>query len=66
MAVDGVGEMVLFEGQMSSEKYIIALETALTPATQSDGIKFQQDNATCHKSTHSMVWMAQNRIELID
>lgn len=73
MAADGVGEMMLCEGRMNSTKYTEVLETALAPSvtqifgdTNTDGVKFQQDNATCHKSAHTMAWMAQNGIDLLD
>lgn len=73
MAADGVGEMVLCEGRMNSEKYTAVLETALAPSitkiygdTNSEGVKFQQDNATCHKSAHSMAWMNKNGVDLLD
>lgn len=73
MAASGVGQMVLCEGRMNSQKYIEVLETALAPSnslvfgdTNTDGVKFQQDNATCHKSALTMKWMSENGIELLD
>ncbi|CAG9565363.1 unnamed protein product [Danaus chrysippus] len=73
MAADGVGEMVLCEGRMNSVKYTEVLETALATSitqifgdTNTDGLKFQQDNATCHKSAHTMKWFAENHIDLLD
>lgn len=53
MAANGVGEMVLCEGRMNSEKYTNILErapsiTRMFGDTNSVEIKFQQDNVTCH------------------
>jgi hypothetical protein len=57
MAADGVGEMVLCEGLMYTEKYTEVPDTALLPSytqifgdTNMGGFKYQQDNAACHKS----------------
>lgn len=73
MATSGVGEMFVCEGRMNSEKYINVLETALIPYlsrifgdTNLDGVKFQQDNAPCHKSATTMRWFRDNGIVLLD
>ena len=61
MAADGVGEMFVCEGRMNSQNHINMLETVLMPSltrifgdTNVRGIKFQQDNAPCHKSATTM------------
>lgn len=56
MSAAGVGEMFVCEGRMDSTKYINVLESALLPSfttlfgdTNMESVKFQQDNAPCHK-----------------
>lgn len=73
MAADGVGKMFICEGRMNSEKYVNVLETALVPSLSSifgdtnlNGVKFQQDNAPCHKSATTMRWFHENCIDLLD
>ena len=72
MAADGVGEMFICEGRMNSQKYINVLETALMSLltrifgdTNLDGVKFQQDNAPCHKSATTKRWFRENNIVLL-
>lgn len=73
MTDSGVGELFVCEGRMDSTKYINVLETALLPSftklfgdTNMDGVKFQQDNAPCHKSARTMRWFRENNTELLD
>jgi len=73
MAAGGVGEMFVCEGRMNSQKYINVLETVLMPSltrifgdTNLDGVKFQQDNAPCHKSATMMRWFRDNNIVLLN
>lgn len=73
MAADGVGKMFVCEGRMNSEKYINVLDTTLIPSltsiygdTNSDGVKFQQDNAPCHKSAVTMRWLSDNDVALLE
>lgn len=73
MSANGVGEIVVCEGRMDSKKYIQVLETALKPSfnklfgdTNMDSIRFQQDNAPCHKSGVTMKWLSNNGVELLD
>ncbi|KAL1506201.1 hypothetical protein ABEB36_005603 [Hypothenemus hampei] len=73
MAADGVGEIFVCEGHMNSEKYINVVENKLLSSltiifgdTNLDGVKFQQDNAPCHKSATTMSWFRDNNIDLLD
>lgn len=73
MSANGVGEMFICEGRMNSACYIKILKDALQSSYRkifgdSDlrNIKFQQDNAPCHKSNVTMKWMAKNKIQLLD
>lgn len=73
MTDTGVGEMFVCEGRMDSIKYTNVLESALLPSfsilfgdTNMDGVKFQQDNAPCHKSARTMSWFRENFIELLE
>lgn len=73
MTDSGVGEMFVCEGRMDSTKYINVLESALVPSfstlfgdTNMDGVRFQQDNAPCHKSARTMTWFRENNIELLE
>nr|CAH7765277.1 unnamed protein product [Callosobruchus chinensis] len=73
MAAGGVGEMLLCEGRMNSERYTEVFDAALALSitnlfgeTNTENLKFQQDNATCHKSAHTMAWFAQNQVDLLD
>lgn len=72
MSASGIGKMVVCEGRMDSKKYIEVMETALEPSldmmfgdTNLDGVRFQQDNAPCHKSRATMSWFEKNGIELL-
>lgn len=71
MAASGVGEMFVCEGRMNSEKYINVLENVLRPSltriygdTNLEDIKFQQDNAPCHKSATTMAWFKDNMVPI--
>lgn len=73
MAADGVGEMFICEGRMDSNKYISVLEHVLMPSitrifgdTNVEEVKFQQDNAPCHKSATTMRWFKDNNIPLLE
>ncbi|CAH1979621.1 unnamed protein product [Acanthoscelides obtectus] len=73
MSASGVGEMFVCEGRMDATKYINVLENALLPSftalygdTNMNGVKFQQDNAPCHKAARTMAWFRENCIELLD
>ncbi|CAH2004254.1 unnamed protein product [Acanthoscelides obtectus] len=65
--------MFVCEGRMDATKYINVLENALLPSftalygdTNMNGVKFQQDNAPCHKAARTMAWFRENCIELLD
>lgn len=73
MTLSGVGEMFVCEGHMNSTKYINVLESALLPSfsalfgeTNMAGVKFQQDNAPCHKAARTMAWFREKGIELLE
>lgn len=73
MAASGVGKMFICEGRMNSEKYINVLENVLMPSltrmfgdTNLDDVKFQQDNAPCHKSAMTMGWFKDNMVPVLD
>lgn len=73
MTANGVEKMVLCEGHMNSEKYTRTLEMCLEPSicnsfrnTSAREVKFQQDNAPCHKSAFRMTWISDRNIELLD
>lgn len=73
MSANGVGEMFICEGRMNSACYIKILKAALQSSYRKifgdsglRNIKFQQDNALCHKSNATMKWMAKNKIQLLD
>lgn len=72
MAPSGVGEIVVCEGRIDSEKYINVLESSLHSSfsilfgdTNLEGVKFQQDNAPCHKSRRTTQWFQENQVELL-
>ena len=72
MTDSGVSQLFICEGHINSTKYINVLESALLPSfmtlfgiTNIDGVQFQQDNAPCHKSAHTMTWFRENCIELL-
>lgn len=61
MDVGGVGEMFDCKILLNGQKYLSALETVLTSflictygSTYLNGVKFQQENTYCHKSTTTM------------
>lgn len=61
MATMGVGELFLCEGRMNSLTYTSMLKTVLEPSAKKIfqcqrrcRFVFQQDNAPCHTSKHSM------------
>lgn len=73
MAASGIGEMFVCEGRLNSTAYINVLKEALLPSfaavfgdTNMDGVKFQQDNAPCHKSGQTMKWFKDNDIETLN
>lgn len=73
MAAAGVGQMFVCEGRMNSAKYIDVLESVLRSSltrifgdTNLDEVKFQQDNAPCHKSATTMRWFRDNDLVLLD
>ncbi|GJQ81641.1 hypothetical protein Trydic_g8520 [Trypoxylus dichotomus] len=74
MRASGVGQIFVCEGHMGSIKYLNILEyhycrllhTSLFDDTNMDGVKFQEDNATCHKALRTMTWLRENGIELVN
>lgn len=73
MTDTGIGELVIIDGRMNSSKYISVLETALLPSfstffgdTNMDGVKFQHDNTSYHKSAKTKAWLQENSIEILD
>lgn len=73
MAASGVGEMHVCDGRMDSCKYINVLENVLQLSfsnifgdTNMENVKFQQDNAPCHKSALTMRWFEENNIDLLE
>lgn len=65
MSANGVGEMFICEDRIDNARYIKILKDAIQSSYRklfSDldlkNIKFQQDNAPCHKSNATMKQMA--------
>ncbi|PIC13282.1 hypothetical protein B9Z55_027908 [Caenorhabditis nigoni] len=50
---------------MNSDDYIIMLKTAMFPffRNRRKSHRFQQDNASIHKSTQTLAWFSQEKIE---
>lgn len=73
MASTGVGEMFICEGKMNSSTNINILCEVLEPSflklfsyEPEEPIWFQQDNAPCHTSAVSRMWLEENGITVLD
>ncbi|GJQ73195.1 hypothetical protein Trydic_g13578 [Trypoxylus dichotomus] len=67
MSASGVGQMFVCEGRVDSVKYVNFLESVLLPCnTNMDGVKFQQDHATCYKAVRTMAWLREDDMMYFD
>lgn len=72
MSASGVGEMILCEGRMNSNRYISMLQEVLEPSIEKlfeddgDNYFYQQDNAPCHRAQATMRWFTSNGVRLLD
>lgn len=66
----GVGPLVVVDGNLNSVQYTRILSTHLHTMTDSHGFNddfiFQQDNAPCHKSKHTMEFFSDNNINVME
>ena len=64
---NGIGPLVLVDGNMDSEAYINVLANNFIPWVRDypDSV-FQQDGAPCHTSSYSTWWMSTHGIRTLD
>jgi len=64
---DGVGPLIVVDGNMDSDAYINILANYFIPWVDNyPNSIFQQDGASCHTSSYSVWWMATHSIPILD
>ena len=64
---DGVGPLVVVEGNMDSDDYVNILANNFIPwVSNYPNSIFQQDGASCHTSSYSVWWMRTHNIPTLD
>ena len=61
--------LAILEGKQNSEKYVSTLKNYLVPFLNelgSDGLNFQQDNASIHQFGYTKAWFADQTFPVID
>jgi transposase len=65
----GLSPLVKVEGRMNSESYTTLLEANLLPCAQriaGQNFTFQQDGAPCHRSRHTINWLRERNIQVLE
>ncbi len=65
---NGIGPLRVYEGCMSSEKYIELMEDVMPEIEEKFGenIIFQDDNASCHESARTKKWKDANELNVME
>ena len=70
ISYSGVGKLVVVDGSLDSIGYVKLLSDNLHESANmmnlGEGFIFQQDNASCHVSNHTMKFFTANEIELLE
>ena len=62
---DTIFDLYIMEGKYNSEKYCDMLEECLVPFIQQNWT-FMQDGASIHRSKHTMEWLKQKKISVLE
>ncbi|KAF2899511.1 hypothetical protein ILUMI_06669 [Ignelater luminosus] len=71
MSAKGIGKLHFIKGTVDTNKYLQILEESLVPLmeeylTSGEDFIFQQDGAACHTSKHSLKWLNNYSMPLLE